>query len=470
MRTNTNPVKSAETPSRLAAGAAEPAERFLPVPDSSSGHSATATAREGPAAADETMTTRGEIAASNRSADLTPYSVVCVSAGHGFPLIGSTARIVTVGKTLQAADIDFRILHFGPSPAPGGADKSGVYRGIRFEYTCARRPANVLVRWVVYLWALAVLTAKLCRLRASRRRIGVYLYVMQGPLCLYVGRLCRLLGLPVVQEMCEWFPSRTTASRFTRWLYRKPLFSAATGFLVISKLIERRVQERAIATNPRLLIHRLTSIVDGQRFAGTLAGAGRAAEDAPHFLWCGVGYPQDVRFLVRVLALVSREGYQCRMRIVTANYLTWGPEQILSHAAEQGLAPDALVFMGRVDDQTLERCYKTATALLLPLWDDDQSRTRMPNKLAEYLAAGRPVVSCKVGDLLDFLEDGVNAYLAEPGNERAFADKMIAILQDPDKADRIGAAGQATCLAELDYRRHAASLAQFFVDCIDLRA
>src|SRR2546429_2660527 len=35
---------------------------------------------------------------------------------------------------------------------------------------------------------------------------------------------------------------------------------------------------------------------------------------------------------------------------------------------------------------------RDATALLLPLWDDDRSRTRMPNKLGEYLASGKPVI------------------------------------------------------------------------------
>ncbi|HYM08904.1 MAG TPA: glycosyltransferase family 4 protein [Terriglobales bacterium] len=207
--------------------------------------------------------------------------------------------------------------------------------------------------------------------------------------------------------------------------------------------------------------------MDSQRFAAASPEPDDSAEPAPHFLWCGVGYPQDVLFLVRVLALVNRDGHRCRLRIVSANYLTWGPEQIRSYAADQGLPPDAIVFMGRVDDHTLEVCYKSATALLLPLWDDDQSRTRMPNKLAEYLASGRPVVTCKVGDLLDFLVDGVNAHLAEPGAERDFADRMIAVLQDPVRADQIGAAGQQTCLAQLDYRAHAGKLAKFFVNCIE---
>jgi peptidoglycan/xylan/chitin deacetylase (PgdA/CDA1 family) len=90
----------------------------------------------------------------------------------------------------------------------------------------------------------------------------------------------------------------------------------------------------------------------------------------------------------------------------------------------------------------------------------------LPNKMGEYLASGRPVVTCKIGDLTNFLIDNVNAYLAEPGNERDFAAKMIAVLQDPARAEQIGAAGQHSCLAHLDYRAHVGGLSRFFICCI----
>ena len=56
----------------------------------------------------------------------------------------------------------------------------------------------------------------------------------------------------------------------------------------------------------------------------------------------------------------------------------------------------------------------------------------MPNKLGDYLASGRPVVTGRIGDLTDFLTDNVNAYPADRGNERDLADRMIAVLRDPN--------------------------------------
>jgi glycosyltransferase involved in cell wall biosynthesis len=90
----------------------------------------------------------------------------------------------------------------------------------------------------------------------------------------------------------------------------------------------------------------------------------------------------------------------------------------------------------------------------------------MPNKVGEYLASGVPVITCRVGDLTDFLKNGLNAYVAEPGDERSFAEQMLLVMRDPVAADRIGSAGQRACATHLDYRVHASDLARFFGACM----
>jgi glycosyltransferase involved in cell wall biosynthesis len=232
---------------------------------------------------------------------------------------------------------------------------------------------------------------------------------------------------------------------------------------VISKTIEHRVRERSAEVHPRLLVHRLPAIVDARRFLATARDSRVPAE--PQFVYCGT-WLKDVRFLIRAFASVKRAGHACKLRMV-GGWAEQNGQEIVEYAVSQGLSAGDLDLMGCVDDRTLEASYKAATALLMPLWDDDRSRTRLPNKMGEYLATGRPIVTSKVGDLTDFLVDNVNAYLADPGNERDFTEKMKAILLDPRRADRIGAAGQQACLAHLDYRAHTGGLAKFFVDCMD---
>lgn len=408
----------------------------------------------------------------------TQYQVICVCGGYGFPQgDASAARITIMGRALQAAGIGFHLLHCGPSPFTANTRRTGTHEGISFEYTTLlRRPTNRIARLLVYMWGVVGLTVRLGRLWPARRRTAVYLYVMRGPLNLYTGCLCRILGLPLVQELCEWWPGNLSSENswrskvtmyptFTEWLYRKPIFELATGVVAISNTIEKRVRERAVNANPHLLIHRLPSIVDAERFAAASVTMSSLDQSVPNFVYCGT-WMVDVLFILRAFALVRLSGYRAKLTII-GRYAEAQSTLVLEYARERGLLPDDLVLAGYVDDRTLEACYKTAAALLMPLGPDDRSLTRLPNKMGEYLASGRPVVSCKIGDLTNFLIDNVNAYLGEPGDERDFANKMIAVLEDPHRAEQIGAAGQQVALAHLDYRGHVNELARFFVNCID---
>ena len=56
-------------------------------------------------------------------------------------------------------------------------------------------------------------------------------------------------------------------------------------------------------------------------------------------------------------------------------------------------------------------CNAKLLALARP--DSIQAQGGFPTKLGEYLATGRPVVVTKVGEIPDYLEDGVNAFLSD---------------------------------------------------------
>jgi glycosyltransferase involved in cell wall biosynthesis/peptidoglycan/xylan/chitin deacetylase (PgdA/CDA1 family) len=400
---------------------------------------------------------------------LPEFQVICVCGGYGYPLgNASAARITMVGRALQAAGFGFSLLHCGPSPMTINTEPSGVYEGIHFEYTTpVRRPENPLARILMYIRGAVGLTVRLARLWPVRRSRLVYLYVMDGPLGLYIGLLCGLLGLPVVQELCEWFPGVPGCSRFTKWFYSKPIFKLATGVLVISRFIERCVTARQAAVNPQLSIHRLPAVVDAERFSNSGTILDPVPDPIPTFVYCGT-WLIDISFLIDAFALVRDSGYSCKLKLVGGSLEEYG-KTILDLAADCGLASEDIIFTGCVDAHTLEACYRNASALLMPLWADDRSIARIPNKMPEYLASGRPVVAGNIGDLTEILTDGVNAYLAEAGNTREFANRMIAVLDDPSRASQIGAAGRESCVAHLDYRAHVEGLAQFFGSCFDRR-
>ena len=99
-----------------------------------------------------------------------------------------------------------------------------------------------------------------------------------------------------------------------------------------------------------------------------------------------------------------------------------------------------------------------ARCLVLARPDSLQARAGFPTKLGEYLALGRPVVVTKVGEIPRYLEDGVSAYLVEPGDVAGLAKKINEVFADPVLAEQIGISGREVALKNFDYKVHAEEL------------
>jgi glycosyltransferase involved in cell wall biosynthesis len=70
-----------------------------------------------------------------------------------------------------------------------------------------------------------------------------------------------------------------------------------------------------------------------------------------------------------------------------------------------------------------------------------------PLKLAEYLAAGLPVIAPRAGDVPRQLRDGVDAVLVAPGDSAELASVLARLQRDPDERVRL-AAGARSAAAE----------------------
>jgi glycosyltransferase involved in cell wall biosynthesis len=58
------------------------------------------------------------------------------------------------------------------------------------------------------------------------------------------------------------------------------------------------------------------------------------------------------------------------------------------------------------------------------------------------MAAGRPVVVTDVGGAREVVSEGVTGYLVPSGDDAMMAERLIALLRDPEKAQSMGARGR----------------------------
>lgn len=76
----------------------------------------------------------------------------------------------------------------------------------------------------------------------------------------------------------------------------------------------------------------------------------------------------------------------------------------------------------------------------------------IPNSLIEPMACGKPVVSTRVGEVEELVEDGVNGFLVPPGDAEALAVALERLVLDPALRARMGAAARRTVETKFSFR------------------
>lgn len=98
----------------------------------------------------------------------------------------------------------------------------------------------------------------------------------------------------------------------------------------------------------------------------------------------------------------------------------------------------------------------------IPFLDTGNNRHTIPLKLLEYMAAGRPVVASDIGYIAQIVRESGCGLLAPPGDAAAHASALASLLNDPERAQRLGEAGRAAVRAHYTWDREGAKLVALY--------
>ena len=122
---------------------------------------------------------------------------------------------------------------------------------------------------------------------------------------------------------------------------------------------------------------------------------------------------------------------------------------------------DGVPDLGDVPWREIPGYLALADAYVQPGAPNDFNRYRLPSKLPEFFAMGRPVIlpAC---NLADDLTDGEDALLLHDGDALEIAARVERLLDDRDLAGRLGARAREFALNRLSWPRNAEELAAFY--------
>lgn len=179
--------------------------------------------------------------------------------------------------------------------------------------------------------------------------------------------------------------------------------------------------------------------VSVERFAGATPMS-LPGDLADAFVVCFVGlfYPwHGARFLAEAFALLHQRHTDARLLLVGD-----GEEApVIRSALERRGATDAVHFTGLVPRRDAPRYMAAADALVSPHADVHRF-IGSPIKLFEYMAAGKPIVATRVGQIQDVLTDGETALLVAPEDAGAMAGALERLYADRELGQRLGRAAQ----------------------------
>jgi glycosyltransferase involved in cell wall biosynthesis len=157
-------------------------------------------------------------------------------------------------------------------------------------------------------------------------------------------------------------------------------------------------------------------------------------------------YNPDERFFLASLARAMR-------RHPNAQLLSAAPPFTPSLVKQNGLEGH-LIELGRLPFAKMTDVLGASDLLLLPLERNASNVGRWPNKFGDYLAAGRPIVTNRVGDVPDYFppEDSPEAIgsVSDPDPE-AFGEAIADLLDQPERWDVMGASARHIAETQLDW-------------------
>ncbi|MFI2430820.1 DUF3492 domain-containing protein [Streptomyces sp. NPDC018693] len=264
---------------------------------------------------------------------------------------------------------------------------------------------------------------------------------------------------PAVRALLAAFHGRLAAEVYRQAAYITP-----------GNAHTRRWQERCGADRAKL--RTVYPGMDATRFAEV--GEAPYSGDPDTLVWVGRVEPtKDLVSLLHAFAEVRKEEPRARLRIIGAPV---GPEgeaylghcrvlaaQLFPDEAEGrhcvGDNPVSFEEIGGPEAPTLAEAYGSAAVVVLSSVVEG-----FPLGLVEAMFCGRATVSTDVGAVVEAI--GGTGLVVPPRNPRALAEACVALLRDPERRARLGAAARARALELFTVEQNIAAFHGIYLEIV----
>ncbi len=349
---------------------------------------------------------------------------------EGFPHkhSASNEKNFLLAKALVASGVDVVLtskLNFNVVDSTN----AGVYEGVRYENF---HNYKIKSKHIAFCFAIIGELAFLKKLNKEYNNVFLLASFVFFPL--YVFYLCfaRSFKVKIILSIMEWhisiYKNSSVSKKINAYFFDTfaPFLSA--GSIVISDYIASQISNQT-SKEKVMLIPVLSD------FNRVISIPKLYNQSEKYILYCGgIGY-------IEVIELVLESFVACQNQIDQHLYLiVHGSEnqinKLKSNIASLSVYNRIHVFTA-LTYESLIQLYKSADLLLVPLRDNQQDGARYPQKIAEYSACARPIISNQIGQVAVDFKHLENIYFAEDFSADSLTKAIVDVLKNSDLSNKI---------------------------------
>lgn len=278
----------------------------------------------------------------------------------------------------------------------------------------------------------------------SSRSAGTILYY--GLVSLFSKSI---LLLTLVEEPSALDNGEDFKQRFNHFLYKNFALRFVDGFLPISTF----------------LINNYCNLFPCIPYIKIPAAADFASiESAPmnkkqgYILYCGsAGYSYAIDFI-----LSSFEKTTTLMELFLVVNGTSQQLRLLADKIRDNQKSKYIYIHSNLSDEELYGLYKSSVLLLIPLENSIRDMARFPQKIAEYVASGRPIVSTNVGEIENYFVHNETAFITE-WDPVKFSVAIETAMKDSQRQTQIGLKAKQNLRKDFDCYEIGVKLHNFII-------
>jgi glycosyltransferase involved in cell wall biosynthesis len=219
-------------------------------------------------------------------------------------------------------------------------------------------------------------------------------------------------------------------SRKTPYFFSKMGFHRADRLIAHNQYVKALLHEELGIEEEKLDV--IPHIQLGQGGLGQGAVGGEEADHSRTLLFFGRIWPyKGLDYLIRAEPWIAQQIPDIRIVIAGQGEEFERYRRLMVH-------PERFIVLNRhIADAEVAALFRQASVVVLPYTEASQSGV-----IPIAYTHGKPVVGTTVGGLPEMIEDGVTGFLVPPGDEKRFADAIVAVLRDDALRRRMGEAGR----------------------------